>query len=150
MEHLNDQMVIDSINDKIITKHFPNYYFLDAFRMAHKQKTILHAMLSQKTCPEIMIREFCRLARKFCPGSENEIKNFEKFFQKIDLVHPNDILRWYSKQCFFYRLLNRLLRAGRDSTQLFYAQYWVKLLSQTIKSVYKKQKMENRPESKGQ
>ena len=62
--------------DKFVNKSFPNYYILNNFKVAHQQKVILHAMLSQETCPRIMIREFCRLARKFMVGNDGNIRKF--------------------------------------------------------------------------
>ena len=36
--------------------------------------------------------------------------------------------------------MNRLLRAGKDSTELYYGQYFLSLLKNAIEFVYKKQK----------
>lgn len=84
-----------------------------------------------------MITQFCELARKYCFGYDSQIKELEDY-AKSGQINDNDILRWYSKEGFFYTILNRLLRAGKDSTEIFYCQHFVKLLFTAIKNVYKK------------
>lgn len=86
-----------------------------------------------------MVREFCNLARYCYSSSDEEIRKFEHDFRGRKIT-VTEIIQWYTRETFFYKLLNRLLRASKDSSQLYYGQYFVKLLTKAITKVYLSQK----------
>lgn len=53
---------------------FPNYYILNKLKVSHKQKAIFHCMLKHSTCPEIMVAQFCRLARTYYGDEDPKIQ----------------------------------------------------------------------------
>ena len=96
-------------------------------------------MLNQKTDPQIMIEQFCELAAACYPKDLDDIKRLKYDFLGKS-VPATGIIRWYTDQTFFFQLLNRLLRAGKDSTEVYYGQHFTKLLTQAITEIYQKQK----------
>ena len=80
-----------------------------------------------------MIEQFCKLAAECYPDKYDQIQiNSLKNDFLGKSVPASGIIKWYTQQTFFYQLLNRLLRAGKDSTELYYGQHFTKLLSQAI------------------
>lgn len=53
-------------------------------------------------------------------------------------VSDEELLKDYTKECFFYQLLNRILRGGKNPFELFYGKYFTKRLYFTIKNFYHK------------
>ena len=92
----------DSLHDdgtgKQVYKFFPNYFILNNITIAHRQKQLLHAMLNQKTDPQIMIEQFCKLAATCYPDkdSQREINNLKKDFLGKS-VPASDIIWWYTQ-----------------------------------------------------
>ena len=79
IEHMSYFQKSSCINDssgKKVKKLFPNYFILNNITVAHQQKVTLHAMLNQKTDPQIMIEQFCKLARACYPESSMKIDQF--------------------------------------------------------------------------
>lgn len=70
-------------------------------------------MINQQTDEQNMISKFCRLAMNYYSEREYEIEIFEKKHRNTQ-VSCDEILKDYTKEGFFYRLINRLLRGGRD------------------------------------
>ena len=86
-----------------------------------------------------MIEQFCELAAACYPKDLDDIKNLKNDFLGKS-VPATGMIRWYTDQTFFFQLLNRLLRAGKDSTEVYYGQHFTKLLTRAITEIYQKQK----------
>ena len=86
-----------------------------------------------------MIEQFCKLAAACYSYDKMEINELKNDFLGKS-VPASGIIKWYTQQTFFYQLLNRLLRAGKDSTEVYYAQHFTKLLTQAILQIYREQK----------
>ena len=76
MGYFHKSSWIDDSSGKQVYKFFPNYFILNNISIAHKQKKVLHAMLQQQTDPEIMIEQFCKLARACYPDFPKQIDQF--------------------------------------------------------------------------
>ena len=87
-----------------------------------------------------MIEQFCKLAAECYPDDKMDIYELKNDFLGKS-VPASGMIRWYTKQTFFFQLLNRLLRAGKDSTEVYYAQHFTKLLTQAILQIYREQKV---------
>ena len=78
-----------------------------------------------------MIDQFCELARACYPNDLDDIERLKHDFLGKS-VPATGIIWWYTDKTFFYQLLNRLLRGGKDSTELYYGQHFTKLLAKAI------------------
>jgi len=78
--------------------------------------------------------DFITLSRATYPHKEQR-QFIDKFEKKYKTYNKADILNWYTKECFLYKLINNCLRvASTDSIQ--YCRLLLKDLEQAIKEQY--------------
>ncbi|CAF5175235.1 unnamed protein product, partial [Rotaria sp. Silwood1] len=73
----------------------------------------------------------CRL---YCRGNSKELKfidGFDRTYRSVDAI------RWYSKQCFVYKIVNKALRC-EDINQLHLFRFFIGDLSESLACEHKK------------
>lgn len=85
---------------------------------------------------EIMVRKFLELAEKLYPGDYGKIYALEMDYRRNDWEHmrAKEILNWYTRPVFLYRMLNNMLRCSDNPLELFYLQPIIHDLAKAIKS----------------
>ncbi|CAF3844841.1 unnamed protein product [Rotaria sordida] len=92
-------------------------------------------------CIEVLLRmkrrdnereELINLCKQIYDGNKSELQNIEKFKQTYT---PETAMRWYTNQCFLYKLLNKALRA-QDIDMLIAFRFFISDLYQQLKELY--------------
>lgn len=60
-----------------------------------------------------MVSQFCILAKEYYCERQDEIEILNKKYRNTK-IDNDELFKDYTKEGFFYKLLNRLLRGGRD------------------------------------
>ncbi|CAM4826075.1 unnamed protein product, partial [Rotaria magnacalcarata] len=85
-------------------------------------KDVLHKMPTDNTTGK---HEMLLTCYKYYRGNKKELKNIQLFEQSYT---PDDAIRWYTKNCFIYRLINKALRT-EDIEVLYTFRYYIVDLS---------------------
>ena len=101
MGYFHKSSWVDDSTGKQVYKFFPNHFILNNITISHRQKAVLHTMLNQKTDPQIMIEQFCKLALACYSYDKMQINNLKNDFSGKS-VPASDIIKWYTDQTFFF------------------------------------------------
>ena len=79
-------------------------------------------------------QEMIDTCRNYYRGNKTELKTIEKFEREY---RSDDVIRWYTKQSFVYKLVNKAMRIG-DIHQLYRFRYFIGDLSQSLAHEHEK------------
>jgi hypothetical protein len=81
--------------------------------------------------------------KQYYRGNNEELRLIEEFERTYT---KSDIIRWYTKQCFIYRLCNKALRT-EDIELLYILNYYIHDLCKCLATEYEsfKKRQENEP-----
>jgi hypothetical protein len=150
----NEDQLIESIREELNDLHKQ----LTIFSLYKKQKStrdllkesacflwfqLFKDILFQMPRSEQAKNDMIEQCKQYYRGNNEELRLIEEFERTYT---KSDIIRWYTKQCFIYRLCNKALRT-EDIELLYILNYYIHDLCKCLATEYEsfKKRQENEP-----
>ncbi|CAF0926504.1 unnamed protein product [Adineta steineri] len=147
----NSNDVIKSINEKIkcIGKPLECVSFYDQHQKStrilptqsgeHLWFQLFHEVIGHLPHDNEAKKEMLSVCREYYRNNPRYLNDIDKFDENYD---TNECIRWYTKNTFVYRMINKALRT-EDIEQLYRFRFYIADLSKHLAQEYKKMKNRN-------